>query len=456
MTTQLNKVNLTSYEMFFGINGRCTEEAKDAYFLRYIGMDCEVDKYIDRIIQTDQFMSSQNRKYLRISGPLTPLSLDKTQAIASKYEQLKANIDTIDFSYLFADQKLANMLKQNYIDILALYQTIKPNSTESILKNFGIKMLFWIDEYFPQLFDKNSSLTISPKCVFLGNIKEHEYLFLYLLAKSGCDVLYLNPEGDANVNNKFLELSHLQMYPKKSKVSVPQYFVTPDSICKKVRPSRENIQISMPQKIIQKPTAAPKPDKSTPQKPLEYEELARIASSIVMISVFDSNNTCFKTGSGIMIGEDGYILTNFHVVNGGVYFSVRMEEDQNSYETDELLKYNQDFDLALIRIDKKLQAVRIYQNQKELVRGQKVVAIGSPLGLFNSVSDGIISGFRTINNQPMIQFTAPTSHGSSGGAVLNMYGELIGVSTAGIDDGQNLNLAVSYQTILPFVRGFVV
>ena len=299
-------------------------------------------------------------------------------------------------------------------------------------------------------------MNISPKCVFLGNIKEHEYLFLYLLAKSGCDVLYLNPEGDANVNNKFLELSHLQMYPKKSKVSVPQYFVTPDSICKKVRPSRENIQISRPQKIIQKPTAAPKPDKSTPQKPLEYEELARIASSIVMISVFDSNNTCFKTGSGIMIGEDGYILTNFHVVNGGVYFSVRMEEDQNSYETDELLKYNQDFDLALIRIDKKLQAVRIYQNQKELVRGQKVVAIGSPLGLFNSVSDGIISGFRTINNQPMIQFTAPTSHGSSGGAVLNMYGELIGVSTAGIDDGQNLNLAVSYQTILPFVRGFVV
>lgn len=89
------------------------------------------------------------------------------------------------------------------------------------------------------------------------------------------------------------------------------------------------------------------------------------------------------------------------------------------------------------------------------MRGQRVVAIGSPLGLFNSVSDGIISGFRKIRDVDMIQFTAPISNGSSGGAVLNMYGEVVGISTAGIDAGQNLNLAVSYEDIIPFVRGFV-
>ena len=54
----------------------------------------------------------------------------------------------------------------------------------------------------------------------------------------------------------------------------------------------------------------------------------------------------------------------------------------------------------------------------------------------------------------MIQFTAPTSHGSSGGAVLNMYGELIGISTAGIDSGQNLNLAIGYENIKMFTNGF--
>ncbi len=82
------------------------------------------------------------------------------------------------------------------------------------------------------------------------------------------------------------------------------------------------------------------------------------------------------------------------------------------------------------------------------------MAIGSPLGLFNSVSDGIISGFRKIDDVDMIQFTAPTSHGSSGGAVLNMFGEVIGISTAGFADGQNINLAVGYQNINNFVRGF--
>ena len=156
-----------------------------------------------------------------------------------------------------------------------------------------------------------------------------------------------------------------------------------------------------------------------------------------------------------MIGSEGYILTNFHVVSGGSYYGINVENDENSYFTDELLKYNQDIDLALIRIDKRLIPVNIYTGEAEIARGQKVVAIGSPLGLFNSVSDGIVSGFRNINNIPMIQYTAPTSHGSSGGAVLNMYGELIGISTAGIDEGQNINLAVSYKNIIPFIKGFI-
>ena len=97
----------------------------------------------------------------------------------------------------------------------------------------------------------------------------------------------------------------------------------------------------------------------------------------------------------------------------------------------------------------------IYNGNKPLIRGQKVVAIGSPLGLFNSVSDGIISGFRTIQDTDMIQFTAPTSPGSSGGALLNMQGEVIGICTAGINEGQNINLAVDYRTIRFFVEGFL-
>ena len=156
-----------------------------------------------------------------------------------------------------------------------------------------------------------------------------------------------------------------------------------------------------------------------------------------------------------MIGRQGFILTNNHVVRDGAFFSVRIEEDENAYPTDEIIKYNAEVDMAIIRIEKELMPIPVYTGDKKLVRGQRVVAIGSPLGLFNSVSDGIISGFRNVNGVDMIQFTAPTSHGSSGGAVLNMYGEVIGMSTAGIDSGQNLNLAVKYEDINPFIRGFI-
>lgn len=186
-----------------------------------------------------------------------------------------------------------------------------------------------------------------------------------------------------------------------------------------------------------------------------FEELALLASSVVMISVHNAQGEIAATGSGIMIGRDGYILTNNHVIaNGGAFYSVRIENDENVYTTDEIVKYNAVLDLAIIRIDRTLSPLAVYPGGKELVRGQKVVAIGSPLGMFNSVSDGIISGFRSFDDVAMIQFTAPVSHGSSGGALLNMMGEVIGIITAGIDQGQNINLAVGYEFIGTFTRGF--
>lgn len=185
-----------------------------------------------------------------------------------------------------------------------------------------------------------------------------------------------------------------------------------------------------------------------------FEELAALASSIVLILVHDQDGEVIATGSGIMVGRDGYILTNDHVVRGGYSYSVRIENDEQAYHTDELIKYNPVLDLALLRIARRLAPLPVYQGEKQLMRGQAVAAIGSPLGLFNSISDGIISGFRKIDGVDMIQFTAPISSGSSGGALLNLYGEVIGISTAGFDRGQNINLAVGYESIGLFIQGF--
>ncbi|MBR4096883.1 MAG: serine protease [Oscillospiraceae bacterium] len=218
----------------------------------------------------------------------------------------------------------------------------------------------------------------------------------------------------------------------------------------------ENIRVTIPERAGRTPAAANFVNSTSAQNNVTrektMEELASLASSIVMIAIHNSRGDVIGTGSGIMISEKGYILTNNHVARGGSFYSVRIEEDDNVYRTDEIIKYNPVIDLAVIRIDRRLKPIPIYSGKKP-VRGQKVVAIGSPLGLFNSVSDGIISGFRLIDNVEMIQFTAPISHGSSGGALLNMNGEVIGISTAGFDAGQNLNLAVSYEYINTFLMG---
>ena len=70
------------------------------------------------------------------------------------------------------------------------------------------------------------------------------------------------------------------------------------------------------------------------------------------------------------------------------------------------------------------------------------------------MSDGIISGFRKMDDVDLIQFTAPISSGSSGGAILNMYGEVIGISTTMIRNAQNINMAVGYEFINLFIQGF--
>ena len=188
---------------------------------------------------------------------------------------------------------------------------------------------------------------------------------------------------------------------------------------------------------------------------MSFEQLAQLASSVVMIMVHDKKGEPFASGSGIMIGRKGYILTNNHVLSDGSFFSVRIENDDFSYRTEQVIKYNQLLDLAVIRIDRELNPLPIYKGPQKLVRGQKVVAIGSPLGLFNSVSDGIISGFRVLDDVDMIQYTAPTSPGSSGGAVLNMYGEVIGISTAVAPGAQGINWAVGYEFMNLFTQGFV-
>ncbi|MBQ3160662.1 MAG: serine protease [Oscillospiraceae bacterium] len=281
-----------------------------------------------------------------------------------------------------------------------------------------------------------------------------------MLTLCGFDVLLLQSREDIGADLDKYGFSVKFSLGMFSSDPVPEYNLTksePRQEISAVQPVNrtENIRVEIPRRAEKIPAAANFANtvaQHTVTREKSMEELAGLASSIVMIAVHNSRGDVIGTGSGIMISEKGYILTNNHVARGGSFYSVRIEDDDEVYRTDEIIKYNPVIDLAVIRIDRRLDPIPIYSGKKP-VRGQKVVAIGSPLGLFNSVSDGIISGFRLIDSVEMIQFTAPISHGSSGGAILNMNGEVIGISTAGFDAGQNLNLAVSYEYINTFLMG---
>lgn len=316
-----------------------------------------------------------------------------------------------------------------------------PLMNETIQRNFTIKLLYW-----QELFQKEG---IS-KILFLSNetINLHTFLGLYFLKLCGGSVFLWLPHQE-------LEFSkNISRIPTRGRGSSFSPLAINEFTRKSQKKPKEKPKEQPLQQGASLPNSTPVEGVKTEEKQeLSLEELALLASSVVKIHVLDPLGQIFRYGSGIMVSERGYILTNCHVVLGGHGFAVEIEEESQLCSDGFLVKYNQMWDLALIEIRRVCKPIPI---SKEIPRrGQSVVAIGSPLGMMNTISDGIISGFRQVEDRNMIQFTAPTSRGSSGGAVLNRFGELVGVSTAGIEEGQNLNLAVDSTTILGFLKGLL-
>lgn len=167
-------------------------------------------------------------------------------------------------------------------------------------------------------------------------------------------------------------------------------------------------------------------------------------------------------GSGVVVSKDGLIVTNAHVVGmaGKIYviFSDRKVTEAI------LVAINPGNDLALIKIDppKKLKPVRL---AKDFMIGETVISIGNPLGLENSASIGIISGTnRNINFQGdnslkpaftgLLQTDASINQGSSGGAIFNLDGELMGISLAVVQNAQSIGFAIPSGKIKSIMKDY--
>ncbi|MBQ3374092.1 MAG: SEL1-like repeat protein [Anaerolineaceae bacterium] len=181
-----------------------------------------------------------------------------------------------------------------------------------------------------------------------------------------------------------------------------------------------------------------------------YEDskaITRAAESVLMLTCYDNNGNAVSTGSGFLAFEDGIIVTNFHVVNGQIGAIKANTEDGMYFDINEILCFDQTADVAILKTNAKTRLdLLTLASSSSLEKGSRVVAIGSPLGLLNIVSEGIYSGI-VFDETEYILFTAAISSGSSGGALFNESGEVIGVTATTYTEGQNLNLAVPIENV---------
>ena len=482
-----NVINMQSLDTFINIRGRFSRGRKDVYFVRAIGECPDFLKVFETLDGKLTDAEKSNRiRYLRIKGLPNSVERQALEYYVSAYAEWKQGKPIITRKRS-ENRNLVSVLEEATKETIEKYKIVRPGISESIIRNFAIKLWYWTD-LFPGDVIREWSEQMTVKIVSDNIVKAQEYLFFYFATLLGFDVLLLNNRADIVIDEKVRNLSGELILGSFGTVELPVH--GKNTVCThsaKGSPqkgavtstarnssgnrgipaasSNSNGNRVIPALRSGQPAVQGNFPEANNRNRVErrqgnlrqektFEELAQLASSIVMIAVIDGNGEPTATGSGIMIGRKGFILTNFHVVKRGSIFAVRIEDDEKVYVTSEVIKYNPQLDLAVLRIDRELRPLPVYDGRKKLVRGQRVVAIGSPLGLFNSVSDGIISGFRKIKDVDMIQFTAPISNGSSGGAVLNMFGEIIGISTAGVDSGQNINLAVDYSNIRFFAQGF--
>ena len=176
---------------------------------------------------------------------------------------------------------------------------------------------------------------------------------------------------------------------------------------------------------------------------LTAEQIFKRASPCVFyIEIFDGDGELIKTGSGFFISESGLAVTNYHVVIGGN--SAKITTDDGAiYNVSGIYDYDWKKDIALIQIEGDGFQYLELADSSLVQTGATVYTLGSPLGLQASFTRGIISqAWREVEGAEYIQLDAPISSGSSGGALLDTSGRVIGVTCATAVGAQNINLAV--------------
>jgi serine protease Do len=187
------------------------------------------------------------------------------------------------------------------------------------------------------------------------------------------------------------------------------------------------------------------------------EQAKRVGASVIKVS------TPGGLGSGVLLNEDGYAITNAHVIQGETDLRATVWIPQpdgtlkrTTIEDVDIIAVNNHLDLALLRLthpEEQLFKFSVLENAEDIEVGQMVFAIGNPLGLERSMSQGVISTKqRSFDGLTYIQTDAAINPGNSGGPLFNSQGEVVGITNMGITAAESLNFAIPTRYVKDFIR----
>jgi serine protease Do len=201
-----------------------------------------------------------------------------------------------------------------------------------------------------------------------------------------------------------------------------------------------------PRGAVAPPVPAPAAALPPPPRALTPADIAaRSLPSVVTM------RTAHTLGTGFIVRADGWIATNLHVVAGGPRVLVTLR-DGRELAVVEVLAASPDHDLALVRVEAHGLPALALGDSDAMRPGDPVVAIGNPMGLEDTVSNGLVSARRKVDHGlEVLQVSAPIAPGSSGGPLFNERGEVIGVATAVVEGGQNLAFGMPVRYLVPMM-----
>jgi hypothetical protein len=172
--------------------------------------------------------------------------------------------------------------------------------------------------------------------------------------------------------------------------------------------------------------------------------------AVVLLEPLDERGRPMGQGSGFIVSSAGAIVTNLHVIQGSATVRVKLPGG-DTYQTSDIVDVDALKDIAIIKVRGfQLPVVKLGDSDRTAI-GESIVAISSPEGLTNSLTTGVVSGIRRLETHRVFQITAPISEGSSGGALFNAEGQVIGITTYILRSGQNINFALPIN----YVRGMI-